>query len=26
VDNKAPWWEKFAKTYAEHLTDEMSSS
>jgi hypothetical protein len=26
VDNKPPWWEKFAKTYAEHLTDEMSSS
>jgi hypothetical protein len=26
VDNKCPQWEVFAEKYAEHLTDEMSSS
>ena len=26
VDNKAPGWEKYAKMFANHLTDKMSSS
>jgi hypothetical protein len=26
VDNKCPGWEEYAKEYAEHLTDEMSTS
>ena len=26
VDNKCPGWELFAEEYAEHLTDEMSTS
>jgi hypothetical protein len=26
VDNKCPMWEEYAKTYANHLTDEMLSS
>ena len=26
VDNKCPGWDTYAKRYAEHLTDKMSSS
>jgi len=26
VDNKCPFWKHYAERYANHLTDEMSSS